>query len=227
MNPEIMKGEVSGQNNRPFIFVSFYTVDSGYEAEKEKLKASLHAFNLDYYLEGIKTLGSWKMNIHYRPAFLEKCLERFYPRPIVCVDSDAIVRSYPTLFEFLCLKQDDYDIAVHYFRGRELLAGTIFWSNRIKSKDLLHLWAEYDKKMIHYKEQKNLQDVLQAHPEFIVYRLPAAYTQIFDLMRNEGAPVIEHFQASRRFRKAMGITPKEQEIINRLNSMQRPRQGRR
>ena len=52
-------------------------------------------------------------------------------------------------------------------------------------------------------DQKVLQYIIDQSEDLHlnIIRLPPTYCQIFDLMQDEGNPVIEQFQASRRLKK--------------------------
>jgi hypothetical protein len=114
---------------------------------------------------------------------------------IVWLDADAVVQQYPALFDDM-----DADIAVHYKDGKELLSGTMYFSNTEKARELLREWialAETTKDVT--QPQSVLQELLRSG-KYLVHKLPAPYTLIFDLMSHLGPPVIEHFQASRKGR---------------------------
>ena len=60
----------------------------------------------------------------------------------------------------------------------------------------------------HEFDQVILCRVIKEHAKKLdvtITNTPANYTQIFDLMRNEGEPIIEHTQASRKFRRKIGV----------------------
>lgn len=186
-------------HSRRFIIASFFTPD--YESDALKLRNSCRALALDFHLQCIASFGSWQQNIHFKPAFLIKMLDKYPQRSIAWVDADAIIRSYPQLFDDL--EYFDCDIAAHHFRGKELLSGTLFVPNSSGARLLLREWAAFDAQRKQFKEQFTLDLFLKANRgRFNFYELPASYTQIFDLMRANGAPVIEHFQASRRWRQS-------------------------
>jgi hypothetical protein len=213
--PEILGAELNNGHGRPFLIVSYYTVNTGYEKEIDHLRASCQAFQLDYFFEGIKSLGSWQLNIHYKPAFLLAALTRF-EKPIVWIDSDAVIKQYPALFESLA-KRDNIDLAVHYFRDRELLTGTLYIPFSTAAIGLLQAWRGYDGSRLKDKEQRTLQDLLASRPGYRVVKLPPEYTKIFDLMRNNGGPaVIEHHQASRKFRRQVSGDPDPERITTAL-----------
>jgi hypothetical protein len=124
-----------------------------------------------------------------------------YPdQAIVYLDADAIVRSFPILFDEI-----DADIAVHYYDNKkrnfkELLSGTIYLGPTANAKKLVQLWIDVNKEFPEQWDQKNLDIAIKRMPELKVVELPPSYCLIFDLMKDQGPAVIEHLQASRRFR---------------------------
>lgn len=128
---------------------------------------------------------------------------RSIPTNILYVDADARIRQYPKLFDDF-----DGDIGVHYRRGRELLSGTIFLRNNERVRMLVNFWQGEQMLRPETWDQKTLDYVIQARAENLgvkVVDLPPSYTQIFDSMAHHGAPVIEHMQASRRYKKLVTV----------------------
>ena len=111
----------------------------------------------------------------------------------------------------LFIEEDfDYDFACvwHNFRYRmnELLGGTLYFANTEPAKELVRLWK---KKCITAPRARN-PELLDAAIKEMGSRLktknlPPAYCKIFDTMKNIKDPVIEHFQASRRFKKNVNM----------------------
>lgn len=186
--------------------VSFFTPD--YSADADRLAASLDEFKIPYKIDQIPTLGSWSLNTAYKATFL--AIARMQLRgPLVWIDADAIVRSYPHEFDHLAdpkkIAPEPYDIAVHFRRDKELLSGTIWINDTYGAEALLTCWQWEQRKRPNTWDQKTLAHVIQETGDAIkLYRLPPAYCFIHDLMRPENPgvePVIEHFQASRRTRR--------------------------
>jgi hypothetical protein len=114
---------------------------------------------------------------------------------LLFLDADAVVREYPVLFDTIT-----EDIAVHYRNDVELLAGTMYFKNCEKVKGLVREWRAASLSSRNaLSAQTGLADVLRTG-KYSVCRLPAPYTLIFDSMKHQGPPVIEHFQASRKSR---------------------------
>lgn len=183
------------------IYVAYYTVDTPYEEEIKKLITSLKKFNLPYDLQGVASLGSWQENTKFKAIFIQNMLFKHQNRPIVYVDADAVIRNYPLLFDTL-----NCDIAVHYYDDkrhaeRELLSGTLYFGATEKAKKIVEFWRTVNRQYPHQWEQKNLALALRFMPDLTVVELPSTYCQIFDLMRGAEEAVIEHFQASRRYKQ--------------------------
>ena len=182
------------------LVVSHYTFNTNYEKIIENLKASLENLGLDYYIEGINTLGSWRENSNYCAQLVSDCLYKFPDRDILRVDADAIFRVLPSLFVD---EHFDADIAAcvydFSYRQNELLGGTIFFRNSSDVREFVKEWAMVSCAV--RKAERNgdlLQELLSRYEGSINFTaLPPSYCKIFDRMEDAGDPVIEHFQASR------------------------------
>jgi hypothetical protein len=173
------------------IYVSYYT--PAYKGYADNLGASLRQFGLKYEIRAINGFGKWEKNCHYKPVFLKEMMEK-YNQPVVWVDADAEIQSYPFLFD-----NTTADIAVHYKGGHELLSGTIFLNNTPKAKELVDIWVKAAKDKPLELDQVTLKYATNCW-DGKIKRLPARYTNIHDLM-NVPNPIITHNQASRRYRK--------------------------
>lgn len=188
----------------PWIVVGYYTKDSLYEERTKIFMNSLILNRVVFYIEPIDDLGSWFLNTNYKPTFLKRMLGKFPHVNIIYVDVDAKFFHYPKLFDEL-----DCDIAVHHLdrqkcwggnqRGRkEVLSGTIFLRNNDKVKDLIRKWEIECIKNPKTWDQKSLEKIIPGD----FYRLPGEYCKIHDKMNYIKDPVIIHYQASRRMRRA-------------------------
>jgi hypothetical protein len=187
--------------NRRWLIVSYYTMGTEYREEARGLIESCEKFKLNYYVKGVANLGHWLANVRWRPVFMRRMLDKFPDFSIVWIDADGRVREDPVLFDEL--ETADFDLAVHYRRGVELLGGTMWVRNSGRARELINLWEEKGEQNVYEKEQVNLQIVLRENPRFRVLDLPPKYCLIFDTMRAFGPPVIEHLQASRRLKKTI------------------------
>jgi hypothetical protein len=185
-------------------------VDTGYEQEIVKLKNSLFVLGLQSFIEAIPSRGSWRANSNYVAQNVLSALLQYPDRDVLRVDADAVFQRYPDLF---LTEGFDADVAahVHDFRWhhQELLGGTLFFKNTLEVRRLVNDWVDWC--LVSRPSERPgdlLQELLRCEiaPDYHKYRvkfaeLPDTYCKIFDIMRDVRDPVIEHFQASRRFRK--------------------------
>ena len=131
-------------------------------------------------------------------------LKEFIGVNIVFTDADSIFYSYPKLFEDL-----DCDISIHFRNweyGRdELLSGTIYLANNEKVRQLIDDWIRINKKNPAVWDQRNLQRAVNRRKHILsLLYLPMEYCCIFDDEKRKFCkPVIEHFQKSREYRRAI------------------------
>lgn len=190
------------------LIVAHYTADTGYEREVKGLIRSLEALGLEHRIVRIRSLGTWRANSNYCAVSIREALH-VCKRDILRVDADAIFHKRPTIFE----EEDfDADIAahVHDFRWHhnELLGGTLFFRYCPEVLRLIEDWVKLCFYGPRCKERNGdlLQELIQSGEYPIRFgHLPATYCKIFDLMADVQDPVIEHFQASRRFKQQINI----------------------
>jgi hypothetical protein len=189
--------------------VGYYTVNTPYEEEAQNLIRSLNKLGVNQDVIGVKTLGNWQANTRFKAGFMLDMLIKWPNHRLLYVDVDAVVHRMPDLF-----KNYNCDIAVRWqdfrWRKNECLSGTIYMENNERTKRICELWRDINVKegnKSNRMEQWNLDTVInqmkKEDPNFTYKNLPPEYTMIFDSMRGmypDIVPVIEHFQASRRFR---------------------------
>jgi hypothetical protein len=188
--------------------VGYYTVNTPYEEEAQNLLNSLNKLGLNHDISGVKTLGSWQANTRFKAGFMLDMLNKHPKHRLLYVDCDAVVHQSPDLF-----KNYNCDIAVRWqdfrWRKNECLSGTIYMENNERTRRICELWRDIninEGNESSRMEQWNLDTVItqmKGDPSFSYKNLPPEYTMIFDSMRGmypNIVPVIEHFQASRRFR---------------------------
>lgn len=182
-----------------YIVAAYYTENSGYEQEIKNLEAGLKKFQLPMDLVSVSNQGSWQANTQYKPYFIKQMLIRHYPKDILYLDADARVQQYPKLFDDM-----KGDLGVFYWKKNddELISSTIYFANNAKVLELVERWIVCCIENPTIWDQKVLQYMIEQSEDLHlnVVRLPPAYCQIFDLMREEGEAVIEQFQASRRLK---------------------------
>jgi len=189
------------------IIIAHYTIDTGYEEEVKKLLCSLERLQLEHEVVPIRSLGTWRANSNYSVQLIEEALKKYPTRSILKTDADAIFCERPVLFE-----QDnfDYDFAACWqdfkYRKNELLGGTLYFANTEPAKELVQRWKV---KVEHGPTQRNpelLHAAIQEMGSNLRWNnIPPEYCKIFDIMRRVRHPVIEHFQASRRFKTQVNI----------------------
>jgi hypothetical protein len=75
----------------------------------------------------------------------------------------------------------------------------MYLKNNKRIRELLDIWEKLDKPMETKLSQHTLINAIKTMGKKLkLKQLPLPYCQIFDTMAEEGEPVIEHFQASRR-----------------------------
>jgi hypothetical protein len=190
--------------------VGYYTVNTPYEEEAQNLLQSLNKLGINHDISGVKTLGNWQANTRFKAVFMLDMLIKHPNHRLLYVDVDAVVHKSPDLF-----KNYSCDIAVRWqdfrWRKNECLSGTIYMENNERTKRICELWRDINVNEGNHSnrmEQWNLDTVInqmkKEDPNFTYKNLPPEYTMIFDSMRGMYPtinPVIEHFQASRRFKK--------------------------
>ena len=191
------------------MIVGYYTVNTPYEEEAQNLINSLTKLGMSKDIVGVNNLGNWQANTRFKAGFMLDMLLKYPNHRLVYIDCDAVMHKVPILF-----KNYDCDIAVRWqdfrWRENECLSGTIYMANNHKTQRLCRLWRDVNANEgndTDRMEQWNLDTVIQQmkteDPSFKVNNLPPEYTFIFDSMKTlypHAVPIIEHFQASRRFK---------------------------
>jgi hypothetical protein len=191
------------------IIISHFTKNTPYEKEVVNLHKSLVKFNLEHHIQAINSLGSWRANSNWCITQIKNMLEKYPTRDILRVDCDAVIQKYPSLFTSRKFKADVAAVIWENSKmcpGGELLGGTMFFANNKGTRELVNAWALQNKKTPLKRNGDMLFDLLKNQYKDIVQfeKLPLSYCCIFDLMKKEvGEPVIEHFQASRRFKSTV------------------------
>lgn len=183
--------------------VGYYTINTPYEREAEQMEQSAYEVGVEkvHFLR-IPDQGKWELNCTMKPHILLS-FAQLLKCPFLYVDVDARFKRYPDMLD---LDWSHYGIGVHYFRGTELLSGTI-WVNPIPDvMNLLEHWKQQCELHPGQWDQKVLQRVIRdCYGVKNVLQLPPEYTFIHDLSRKhygqDISPVIEHYQASRKYRR--------------------------
>lgn len=214
---------------KPWRLVSYFTRGTGYEVEVRKLIASCDKLKIPNAVLPVANRGSWQKNTQLKAEFILDMLDLQAPsgQAVVWVDADAVVRQYPALFDAL-----ECDLGLSYRdyakfpcgkhrSGEELLSGTIYLANNEVVRQLVKDWIRQNAAAPGLWEQRNLQAVVERWGNALrVQRLPPTYCKIFDTMRTAGPGVIEHYQASRRFRQKINRTQAIVEKAKRGGALQ-------
>jgi len=199
--------------------VGYYTKGTIYEPMARTLVKSLEKFYPHYFIEGIDNLGSWWANTQYKPTFIKSMLETL-PKDIdiVYVDVDAEFLRVPWAFKDwyndpgmeLGAYMFDRSEYKHSEGGKELLSGTVYFANTEWVMDIVCAWEQQCESNPMTFDQKCLEEVLQEQcgrfPGFRCKTIPPEYIKIFDRMNHLVTdPVITHYQASRKAKRAGGL----------------------
>lgn len=200
--------------------ISYYTDLYAWDAE-QLLKSLARCGVSDYKVERRPQLGSWERNTQYKaPFILEKLLEG---DPVVWTDADSRIKQYPVLFDSLTC-----DVAFFYIKKYQvpefavpsnsilaqesidrdgyLQSGTMFFNYTPKAIELLNKWISFNEQDHVQWDQWTLQSAVDQIPGLQVGRLPPQYcwidgisVDVFGSMK----PVIEHLQASRKYKSKL------------------------
>ncbi len=195
--------ETLGHEQMPVV-LCYFTLDTPYADEAKKLRASCERLGLEHRIVGVRPRGSWEANCAYKARFVEEHW-RAIGRPVLWVDADALVRRTPDLLRGVAA-----DFAVHRALGWMFASGTVFFNQTPEAEALLVRWRERCEADPTTWDQVHLdaawEDVVRERPLETLW-LPREYTFINDL--NDAAlaedPVIEHTQASRRFKATVSV----------------------
>lgn len=178
----------------PFLACSFFT--DAYRINAEHLQTSLVQTQTPYFLKRYPSRGYWEANTRIKPEFLLTCLQRFPERDIVYLDADSVVHAPLELFFNF---QGDVGVFVAPANSRlshAYLTGTLYLRNTAAVRRFVQDWIDAQDGMVLGVDQDSFAAAIERNPALVVTPLPESYVKIFD--RGDAAPVIEHFQASRR-----------------------------
>jgi len=191
------------------VIISFYTLMTPYENEVQNLIASCEKFGLETSIEGVESFGAWELNCAYKPFFILQKLEELQ-RPVLWVDADGVFVQRPSW-----QKAFEADLAVRLDPSlsddhpSKVISSTIFVRPTQKILALMRQWIKHcheqlldPKRTEEFWDQIALRDAI-AKSEVDVASMPLSYAKIFDHPGDCAQvenPVIEHYQASRRFK---------------------------
>lgn len=219
--------------------IGFYTINTPYEEEIKGMEKSLRFFGFDVMTTGVPSRNTWSENCYFKPTFIRQMMEANPDKQLIWADADARMRRYPIeLFDFL-KDNKTFSVATPFVdwrrvnpamvRGRndvlpECSSAFIVINNTVEAYDVICKWETLCKETMEKFNSGKLRakdvPVDDRLLEQIYYgkmkfrknwvKLPVAYSQIFDLAKNAGIPVVEQMQASRRNKKFINeIMPRE------------------
>ncbi len=212
-------GTLSGvkRRKRPRV-IGYYTSGSPYEELAKGLKLNAALFGLECSIYAMDSTGSWEGNTQLKPKVILQAMKDHPEDELLYLDVDARIEAYPDLLDNMDPKVDvmwhQADWGKYASTGRtdlEVLGGTVWLRNTKATKEFIRLWDKAcrapENKGIW--EQRVLQKLVSTYegPPLKLQELPAAYCQIYDIMAEVGAPVIAHYQASRKLKAGVNAGP--------------------
>ncbi len=194
-----------GRSMRETLVISFFTHDTPYEEEAERLRASCKAFQIKHHIEGVPSRGSWLKNVAMKPQFIyEKLIE--FQRPLFWVDADGAFKMKPQFEQFYPFDLAVREVPTHRNdRWLKLAASSIFFNSTPETIDFAKRWAERtvqkideDPVNLFFVDQTSLLEMIEGSPHLQVGKLPLSYCKVFDDVQQCSEVVIEQYQASRR-----------------------------
>lgn len=192
------------------IIISFYTFGTPYEEEVKNLIRSCAEFELEIDINGIDSKGSWEKNCAFKPFFIFQKMKK-WDRPVFWVDADAVFKQRPNFNDF-----NDCDVAARLneflpkAHASRIISNAIFFRNSPSGLTLLEDWCKATEKEVNeegrkmeFWDQTTLRDAMHRNGVARFLPMPLKYSKIFDfddLFISEKEVVIEHYQASRRFK---------------------------
>ncbi len=191
------------------LVVSFYKKNSPSELSAKALIASCNEHGIDAEIEAIPEGETWGSSCAMRPFFIRKKLSE-KKRPLFWVDAEAVFKKKPD-FSFL----NESDISFREMKKfsndprHKYSSGSLFLNYTARALEFLNKWCDHcqeqiDKnKELEFADQMALHELIERGERVKIFPLPISYCKVFDVDALEIAReeiVIEHLQASRRFR---------------------------
>lgn len=187
--------------------ISFYT--GHYQWDAEQLIKSMVKLGISYYdVEYKDRIGAWEQNTQMKaPFILEKLKQN---SAVVWTDADSRVRQVPSFFDSITTdigvyflpkeKAAEFKLPEHSVIqdvSRYLQSGTMFFNNTPSTVALLERWISLNDEDNRQWDQWTLQKCI-SESDVTITELPESYVWVSGT--NTGSPVIEHLQASRKFK---------------------------
>jgi len=194
------------------LVISFYTKNTPYQLEIQNLIASCELYQIQHSIEGVDSFGSWEINCAFKPFYILGKLKEFQ-RPILWIDADGVFMKKPAVIAAF-----NSDLATRINgdcpdqHPSKIISSTIYVDFSAKGMNLMRLWAQESQRILNQEnrneefwDQIALRNVLLANPDGAkIEALPLSYAKIFDHpkdLQSQEMAVIQHYQASRRFKK--------------------------
>lgn len=194
---------------KPPLVISFYTENTPYQLEAMGLIASCQEWGIEAEVEGVPSRGSWELNCALKPFFIRNKLKE-QKRAVFWVDADAVFKQAPDFsmmahsdIAFREMKRFSHDRRFKFF------SGSLFLNYTPRALEFADAWCDHcqqqidEKKDLQFLDQISLVDLIERGEKVKIFSLPIAYSKVFDLDAQEIDSkdiVVEHYQASRRFR---------------------------
>jgi SAM-dependent methyltransferase len=195
------------------IIVNFYTKGTPYEQEVDRLRNSVQSLGMEAEFIGTDPLDSWEHNCAYKAQFIHDIYSQF-DRPVLWLDADAVVHSHPLL-----VAGAEPDFAINKANGWQFASGTVYFNRTELGELLLKQWLLNCQERPDIWDQIHLDSAwekIHATRPLHTMWLPQTYTKIFDapwetrienIYPDPISPVIEHYQASRRYKTSVSKHP--------------------
>lgn len=199
-----------------FVIIGYYTEGSGYKHEADNLRASAEKLGIENCIGPMPDLGTWQKNVLQKAKLILTMLDAtaVSGRPIVYLDADSEIKSYPAVFDQLILEGVDFACGYldhqkfgHWRRPWfELIGSVLYFANNDKARIILRRWINENENHPHVWDQKNLQQVINNIKEeengfYKIGTIPESYFTIFDTMARVENPVIMQYQKSRVYKR--------------------------
>ncbi|MBS0604708.1 MAG: hypothetical protein JSS60_06700 [Verrucomicrobia bacterium] len=203
---------MSDHSQKPLV-ISYYTENTPYQLEAFSLIESCNEMGVEAEIEGVPSVGNWERNCALKPFFIrKKLLEK--KRPVFWVDADAVFKKQPD-FSFLSAHDISFREMKRFSHDKRFkyCSGSLFINYTPRALEFVDRWCDYCQQKIdrnedlQFLDQVSLVDLIESGQQVKIFPLPISYVKVFDLDAREIEPgeiVIEHYQASRRFRHWRG-----------------------
>lgn len=172
---------------------------------------SCKSYELPIEIEGVDSFGSWELNCAFKPFFILKKLSELN-RPLLWIDADGAFVNMP---RWIAAFEGDFSVRIHedlpLNHPSKVISSTIFVRPSEQGIRLVRLWAkECEKQLLDPNRKEEFWDqvalreaIFSKSHHATIHALPHAFAKIFDHpkdMHEVANPIIEHYQASRRFK---------------------------